>query len=311
MNEYADKTTQKKNTVNSIDLRNAANSGKHGFYLTDNRPSTVIQQKKNELANPAGQPVQRVSIKKVRNGSDIDAGIRTSSSPIQAVRIGVAKRGDADDEFLQSVIEEMTKIVGDAEAGNKAPNSGKEHKRLEEILASDELRSSGPSSTRGTYGIGGSHYIPEAPPITTTQGPSSFGDAVRSAPGSGTVDHLGPRPTGLHDEIFHITHKPGLQALASTQGHCFFCYGLIHGRGYEHGPMRSGNMWPQNWEPDSATFSLKIASSSAGGSSSSSSSSSGHSPEHANDAIIHIQSGFGERYYYVKKKSAEEHKSSE
>ena len=49
-----------------------------------------------------------------------------------------------------------------------------------------------------------------------------------------------------------------MQALASSQPHCMFCFGTIHARGYQHGDLRE-SPWPQQWEHDFEGFVLTRA----------------------------------------------------
>jgi hypothetical protein len=289
------------------------------MQLQDNRPKSVVQkmqikeiankQSKSHLPGSTLSTVQRVKIEKVTPESESILSSGNSSLAIQLAGVTQIRGGAAiSTHLLQTAIQTMTKIVSDAEQavdeekkekakieedkkkgidGPKYPmHSGKEHQRLTEILTNGALQSTMPKTSNSTFGLGGSNYFGNTP-FTTTQGSSTFSAAVSNLPGIGKVEDLGNRKTGLHDEMYHITEYPGLQALASSQGHCLFCYGTIHGRGYQHGSLRD-SPWPQQWHHDFEGFGLKLTNKSM------------DTIGFADNPVIKIKSDvFGERYYFV------------
>lgn len=235
--------------------------------------------------------LQKVAVETVTPDHVEPAKLPASQAVSQCVSVGILKKipegSKVSEELLQTAINEMQRIVEVAEQAEGKENSGTEHKRLQGILANSELQKNLPGSSNTTYGLGGSNYFGNTP-FTTTQGPEHFGEAVSGVTGIGKTEHLGNRETGKHDEIHQITHYPGLQALASTQGHCFFCYGTIHGRGYQHGALRDTDPWPQDWQHDYLGFKLKKTSQTA------------ESIAHFYDPAIKITSDTkGTRYYFV------------
>jgi hypothetical protein len=230
-------------------------------------------------------PAQRVKVSTEKDGNE-NLHLQ-SRGPLQMVTVTNVRGGTRiSPSLLQTAINYVTEAVRHAEEQEGKESSGDEHKRLKGLLA-DEATSK-PKSSRETFGLGGSQYF-KGHPFTTTQGTQEFGQSVSIVPNVGITEHLGNRPTGVHDEIHQITEYPGLQALASTQGHCIFCYGTIHGRGYQHGEMRS-DPFPQNWIHDYAGFGLKVTSANYN-----------DTIEYADCPVIKIESTFGTRYYFVTK----------
>lgn len=184
---------------------------------------------------------------------------------------------------------EMKKIVESAEqskAEGEEKFSGEEHKRLLGILKNEDVKETLPKTSNSTYGLGGSNYFGTTP-FTTTQGTQKFGQAVSGIEGIGKTEHLGNRESGFHDEMHQISTYPGLQALVSSQGHCFFCYGTIHNRGYQHGALRP-DPWPQMWTHDYMGFTIKLTNEYFQGD--------------KNSPVILIESEkYGSRYYFVRK----------
>jgi hypothetical protein len=227
-------------------------AGKGAVQLQDNRNKAASNK----------SIIQKVSVENVnqKNTSYNSDKFHLPSTVAQLVSVNIIRDveegSSVSSELLKTAIDTMKKIVEDAEAAKGKANSGKEHQRLTEILEEKELKGKLPTSSNSTFGLGGSNYFGNTP-FTTTQGTEKFGKAVASLPNIGKTEHLGARDTGTHDEIHQITAYPGLQALTSSQGHCFFCYGTIHDRGYEHGELRKTTVWPQNWQHDYLGFKLK------------------------------------------------------
>lgn len=248
-----------------------------------------LQRKGMQLG---GDVVQKVAVERVnlRQSMDRPAAIDASSQVIQAAEVTVHRHIDQNsqvsEELLQTAIEAVKEIVEQVEKSGGAENSGPEHQRLAKMLDDEKIKSQLPNTSNATFGLGGSNYLT---PFTTTQGSAEFGTAVSSHSTSGSTQHLGARETGIHDEMHHISEYPGLEALASSQGHCFFCFGTIHGRGYQHGAIRNAP-WPQDWRHDYLGFKLKQTSQNP------------DSIEHAYDPVIKITAeGHGTRYYFVSK----------
>jgi hypothetical protein len=281
-------------------------------FLADQLPSSpriVAQHKKNVAAcgcpvatqprradDPplqiGGNVVQKVAVERfnLRESTNRSTALDASSQVIQAAEVAVHRKINqgslVSEELLQTAIETIKEIVEQVEKSGGAANSGAEHERLLKIIEDEKVQSQLPDSSNATFGLGGSNYLK---PFTTTQGSAEFGAAVSSHSNSGSTEHLGARDTGMHDEMLHISQYPGLEALASSQGHCFFCFGTIHGRGYQHGALRNAP-WPQDWRHDFLGFKLKQTSQHSA------------SIEHAFDPVIKITAeGAGTRYYFVSK----------
>lgn len=158
-------------------------------------------------------------------------------------------RGPVDDRIL----DELQTILAAAEAGDGAERDGDELKKLRAILKEATVAETVPDS-KETFGLSGASFFADSHALAT-QGSEGFITAVRASQPAATHLDVGKRDTGVHDEVAHITEHPGVTALLSTQAHCLFCYGLIHGRGYQHGEMRT-SPWPQLWEHDYLDFRL-------------------------------------------------------
>lgn len=218
-----------------------------------------------------------------------DAGLQDlppSRQVVQAYGVGIRRRPDGEssvsEEFLATVITEIERILEAVEITEGEGVSGEEHQRLTSILGEQAVRGTLPKSSAGTYGLGGSNYVG---PFTTTQGTKNFSDAVSAVEAAGQTEYLKQRPVGIHDEMHHISHFPGLQALASSQAHCFFCFGAVESRGYQHGNIRE-QPWPKMWRHDYLGFQLTQTSEDLLG--------------NAHDPAISITSDiFGTRYYFV------------
>ncbi|MBF9221101.1 DUF4157 domain-containing protein [Hymenobacter sp. BT662] len=254
----------------------------------ERQPASVLQQR--AIPNQLAQLVAVKHYEKPR--APLGSG---STGVVQAARVSIARAGNAiDDDLLATAIEEMREIVEAAEAHNGAAQSGEEYKRLQALLQHQTVANTLPQTSNGTFGLGGSNYFGTTP-FTSTQGSADFSGAVSALPESGSTEALGNRKTAQHDEMLHITKFPGLQALASSQGHCLFCYGTIHKRGYQHGTLRgyeggklSGNPWPQDWKHDYLGFTLKLTSARM------------DTIGYETAPVILIQSdSFGERRYFV------------
>ena len=304
MNIYSDRAGESKTVQHGFPEQSTVN--KSAFYLQDNRCSATVQKKQkkgltakaveNRTGIVATTPIQRVKVDVVHAESNLKEPVNSVNSPlpVQAVHVTEYKSGTAiSDHLLKTAIEEMTKIVEKAESAKKeegkgVSHGGDEYARLEKMLKREDVKKMLPSSSNSTFGLGGSNYFGDTP-FTTTQGPSAFDNGIKGIPDVGTVEHLGNRNTGLHDEMYHITEYPGLQALASSQGHCFFCYGVIHDRGYEHGSLRE-SPWPTMWKHDYLGFGLKQTAASS------------VTIGLQDNPVIKIESdSFGTRYYYVTK----------
>ena len=246
--------------------------------VTAERAGTTQRRKAASLVS------QRVEVSTARQGNEHLQAL--SSDPLQMVTVTTVRPGTRiSQKLLEEAIKYVTTAVQHAEDQEGKKSSGEEHKRLTSLLANEATTK--PKSNRETFGLGGSQYFP-GHPFTTTQGTQEFGASVATIADVGSTEHLGKRPTGLHDEMHQITQYPGLQALASTQGHCIFCYGTIHGRGYQHGEIRE-DPFPQNWIHDYAGFGLKESSAKM------------DSIEYSDCPVIKIESTFGTKYYYVSK----------
>lgn len=246
------------------------------FRIADRRPQAAVQRQQVMGISPrvhrvqteplpayAGDPpVQRVTLKRIQ-----DPGHK---SPF-------------NESTVQQIENEVYAIVASAEQGK-----GEEHdmgislSRLKELLKQKEVQKTFPKDSRGTYGLGGSNYLSS---FTTVQGSPQFLEAI-TGNSNGKVEDLGSRSSGFHDEMHQISEYPGLHALLSTQGHCLFCYGLIHQRGYEHGTIRD-NPWPQVWTHDYKGFTLRLVGEKS-------------FYEFPSDPIILIKTKYwGDRYYRI------------
>lgn len=230
-----------------------------GKTRSDNSRAMANQTAANGISRPSISPFviqPKVSV--------VNPPANDNTHPVQ-LQIQVVRAAGGGSRFfnkpdlLNMVIAEVDRIVNASDTAQGVANPGVEYNRISGLLDDPGVKGTLPKDGRSTYGLGGSNYMGTAP-FTSIQGPQNFATAIAAQSG-GTTEELGNRSNKIHDEVHQITEYPGLQALKSTQGHCFFCYGLIHLRGYQHGPMRDKDPWPQNWKHDYMNFTLNQSSS--------------------------------------------------
>jgi hypothetical protein len=155
------------------------------------------------------------------------------------ITLTVAARGP----IRQSILDELQSILEAAESGGGAERGGPMLTSLKTAMQDPTVTPNHPPDPRGTYGMSGASYFPGVETVGV-QGSGGFIGSVQGLkPGARA---LGARAVGLHDEMHHITELPGVQAVLSTQNNCLFCYGVLHARNYQHGPIRD-KPWPQAW----------------------------------------------------------------
>jgi hypothetical protein len=253
--------------------------------IVNNRPSAIAQRKmqgvvqREMIANQnlmGGIVAQRVAV-------ITEARARQANSSVSA-RLLIETIAElqtivsaADDNQGAASDTDVTAIgISPSEVRSRA-----EFNRLTELLADANVKATLPTDNRNTFGLGGANYVGTS--LTTVQGDANFIEAISSV--ANGAETLGARVSKTHDEVHQIINRPGLQALLSTQGHCLFCYGLIHSRGYVHGAMRD-NPWPQNWRHDYKGFVLNKSSAAL--------------DTISNNPILRIDTdNYGTRYYEV------------
>jgi hypothetical protein len=196
--------------------------------------------------------VVRVVPRKGARVTVVQPKARGTRGVVQRSTVSAALRGPVSDTILT----EIKNILDAAEAGggNSRDNSG-QLKVLQDLLAKEQVQKLNPGS-RETFGLSGASFF-EGSQVLVAQGSANWVSAVQTEASSAQHLDLSQRRTGVHDEVQHVTAHPGVQALLSTQKHCLFCYGLLHMRGYDHGPLRD-EPWPSKWTHDYLGFTLDI-----------------------------------------------------